>query len=439
VIEELREKAAALLEQANARGADEAQVIAQHQTTTKIRFEKNDFNCTSTNTRMDVGLKVHKAKRKGTASTNELDAAAIADTAGRAMTLAGFSLEDEYLVLPDAQEEVSFPGRYDPALAAMPASDLHRLAADFVAIVGESPKLSVDGADLSITVVEEVLRNSRGLDRSDRITRIDWSAMGFGKTETETTSLDYLWGGSWAWDGVAQEMNETARRLSEQLLATFGARQAPSYKGQVLLSPAVIHELLVQPISFHISGSQIMDGKSRWENSLGESVASSGFSLSDNPFNLDLGDASPYDAEGVSVSRTPLIEGGVLLEHIDSCYSANRRGTVTTGHCGGLHGIEIAPGSKSREELIAMADKLVVVERFSGNVDPISGDFSGIAKSSHYHEKGEYQHPLAEMMIAGNCFDLLKSMVGLSDSAVPYCNWFVTPWILVDGVSVTAG
>jgi PmbA protein len=182
-----------------------------------------------------------------------------------------------------------------------------------------------------------------------------------------------------------------------------------------------------------------MDGKSRWEKSLGEKVAADLFTLTDNPFNLDLMGATPFDGEGVSVKVWPVIERGVLKTHLDSTYTAKRRGTTSTGHAGGLHGIEVAPGESSKAELLKSAERLVVVERFSGNVDRDTGDFSGVAKSSHYYKRGEYQHPLTETMIAGNVFELLKNITALSDRAEPYCNAYQAPWVLADGVSVTAG
>jgi len=182
-----------------------------------------------------------------------------------------------------------------------------------------------------------------------------------------------------------------------------------------------------------------MDGKSRWGEALGEAVASGIFSLVDDPTDLELSGATPFDAEGVPATRTSIIEQGNLRAHIDSCYTANRRGTQSTGHAGGLHGIHVLPGDKTVQELIDAGEQLVVVERFSGNVDDVTGDFSGVAKGSHYYQRGQHQFPLKETMIAGNFFDLLKNVRGISDEAIPYGNVYSAPYVLVDGVSVTAG
>ena len=439
MIDKLREGAEALLSEASGRGADEAQVIATFSERARVAFEKNDFNISSAGTQSKLSLKVHRDRRKGTATTNETGKDALAGVAGRAVTLAGFSLQDEYLTLPEPQESEELPGRFDDDLAGLPAADLHALAAEFVAAARVDERISLDGAELELRTMGEVIANSRGLRATDRVTQLSWSLMGMGKTETEVTSFDYLSGSTWGWEGAPERAKETARALGERLTACFGPKQAPSYKGAVLLSPAVLGELIFSPMMFHISGQQIMDGKSRWEESLGERVAASAFSLTDDPFNLVLNGATPHDAEGVTTRRTPIIEDGVLRTHVDSSYTANRRGTASTGHAGGLHGICVAPGDASLEALRADPDQLVVVERFSGNLDPVSGDFSGVAKNSHYYEKGEYRHPLTETMIAGNFFELLRSIVGVSNRAEHFCNAYQAPWLLVDGISVTSG
>jgi len=439
MIDALKKTARTLLDAAGQKGADEAQVVANHRVVTRVVYEKNDFNISTANTFSEFGLKVHKDQRKGSAASNETSPAALADAAERALTLARFSVADEHLVIPEPQSPDELPGRYDDALVELPAAELHQLAAAFVAAAKAEPRLSLDGGELDLTSVHQVVANSKGLEVSDRVTKLSWALMGMGKTEDEVTSFDYLSGMSWGWDGAAGRIDETAKKLVAKLMATFGARKGESYKGRVLLSPAALGSILFGPIGFQISGQQIMDGKSRWEHSLGEQVASKNFTLKDNPFDLALGGAGPYDGEGVAVREWTIIDQGVLKTHIDSTYTAKRRGTRSTGHAGGLHAVTLEAGDHSYEQLLTMGDRLVRVERFSGNVDPVTGDFSGVAKGSHFYENGEHQYPLTETMIAGNVFELLKNIVALSDRSEPFCNAYRTPWVLVDGVSVTTG
>ncbi len=439
VIDSLHEATAGLLAQASAKGADETQVAGTHTVKSRIGFEKNDFNIAAHNIQTSYGLTVHKQQKKGSASTNEPSAECIAQTVDSALTLAEYSVEDQYLCLPEPRPYTELPGRYDLQLAELPIADLRELAHEFIEVGRAEPRLSLDNAGIEVVTSYYTITNSKGLRATDQHTEVHWHMMGMGKSPEELTSFDYISGHSYDWASTREKAFAAARTFVDKLMSCFGARSGESYKGKVLLSPAALGSVLLSPIEFHISGRQIMDGKSRWDEALGEAVAGGGFTLIDDPADLEITGATPFDSEGVPVARSTIIDNGILRMHTDSCYTANRRGTQSTGHAGGLHSIHILPGDKNVQELIDAGERLVVVERFSGNVDNITGDFSGVAKGSHYYQHGQHQCPLKETMIAGNFFELLKNVGGISDEAIPYGNVYSAPYVLVDGVSVTAG
>jgi PmbA protein len=384
-------------------------------------------------------LKVHRNRRKGSASTNETSPEAITQTVDSALTLAEFSVEDEFLCLPEAATPRQLEGRFDPALRDLPIESLRELAARFVSVAQAEPRMSLDQANLEVATGYTMIANSHGLRVADESTSLGWRIMGMGKTDEEVTSFDYLGGHSFDWQNARERCPQTASTFVDKQMTCFGARKGESYKGMILLTPAAVGSLLLSPLQFHIDGRQVMDGKSRWGDELGKAVASDCLTLVDDPFDLALAGAAPFDGEGVPARETAIIENGVLRTHIDGCYTARRRGLQSTGHADGLHGVHVRPGTQSRDELLAAGDRMVVVERFSGNVEHTTGDFSGVAKCSHYYENGEHRFPLKETMIAGNFFEMLKSIVALGDRSENYCNAYLTPYVLVDGVSVTAG
>jgi PmbA protein len=180
--ETLLSRAKALLQEALSQGADEAQVISRGAEETKVRYEKNDFTCTSTNGTLTLSLKVFKGGKKGTASTNDIGEDALRDTASRALALAGFSIEDEHLSLPEDSPITEVPGRWDPQLAALGTAELHQLAADFIGTAKADPHISLDGGQVEVTKYCKAIVNSNGLARTDAITRLDWTLMGLVKT-----------------------------------------------------------------------------------------------------------------------------------------------------------------------------------------------------------------------------------------------------------------
>ena len=124
-------------------------------------------------------------------------------------------------------------------------------------------------------------------------------------------------------------------------------------------------------------------------------------------------------------------------------------GRESTGHATGgarsvpglgCHAIAVAPGhGGDPNELRRQLDRGLVVQRFSGSVDPASGDFSGVAKSARWVEGGEEQRSVRETLFSGNAFELLGRLIALSSIGEVVMGSAIAPWALIDDVSVTAG
>lgn len=80
----------------------------------------------------------------------------------------------------------------------------------------------------------------------------------------------------------------------------------------------------------------------------------------------------------------------------------------------------------------------LLMTRFSGTVDPISGDFSGVAKGAYLIEHGGIKRPVTGILVAGNGFEALKSLSGISQERERVLNVSL-PYLRLKGVSVTAG
>jgi len=88
--------------------------------------------------------------------------------------------------------------------------------------------------------------------------------------------------------------------------------------------------------------------------------------------------------------------------------------------------------------LLSEIKKGVMINRFSGNVNPVNGDFSGVVKGGHLIKNGSVVCPVKEVMVAGNVFDSLKNISGLSRERKKIFDSFL-PYIAVEGISFTGG
>ncbi len=83
-------------------------------------------------------------------------------------------------------------------------------------------------------------------------------------------------------------------------------------------------------------------------------------------------------------------------------------------------------------------DNGIYVSRFSGNVNPQSGDFSGLVKQASYVEKGEIKFPLKETIISGNTFEALRNIVRIGSETRPTLMDVYTPPLFLKNLKIVS-
>jgi PmbA protein len=141
-----------------------------------------------------------------------------------------------------------------------------------------------------------------------------------------------------------------------------------------------------------------------------------------------------------------LIESGVASQLMHNTYTSVAMGASNTSHSSGSArsvpnisptNLLIKPGIPSREELIGGIKQGLLVSSFSGSSNPISGDFSGVAKAATLIKNGKLDRPVTGTLIAGNVFEVLQSLSGVSSETERVFS-SVLPYVRLEGVSVTA-
>jgi PmbA protein len=175
--------------------------------------------------------------------------------------------------------------------------------------------------------------------------------------------------------------------------------------------------------------------------------------LVDNPWLADRFGCAVFDREGTPTRPLTAIDSGILrgffldgyagkaLERPSSGHAAGGPSSAPTvgSHCLCLHG-----GTESVESLLKRATdqarEFLVLHRYSGQVDPVTGDFSGVAKGGEWWHGGERAYCVKETLISGNIFDAFrKSLVGISKETEVIDCGEESPTLVVDGISVTSG
>jgi PmbA protein len=218
------------------------------------------------------------------------------------------------------------------------------------------------------------------------------------------------------------DLPRAAREAAERATRLLGATKPPSRRTTVVFDPFVTAQL-IGIISSTLNGEAVVKGRSLFKDRLGDQVAPSFVSLVDDPTNPLAYTATDVDGEGLAARRNVLIDGGVLGMFVHNSYSARRAATVSTGNAvrGGFSGtpgvgalaLQLAPGTRSQEELIADIDDGLLVQSVQGihsGVNSISGDFSTGA-AGLLIRNGQVAEPVREFTIASTLQRMLLDIV----------------------------
>jgi PmbA protein len=191
----------------------------------------------------------------------------------------------------------------------------------------------------------------------------------------------------------------------------------------------------------------VQRNQSALKGKIGEKVASENVTIHDDGLFSGGLHTWKFDGEGVPQQKTPIVEKGILRNFLYDNYTAKKEGKESTGNAaraGYLStpsleatNFHFMPGTKSPEELINNVDDGLLVYYLQGahSSNPASGEFSVVATPAWKIKNGEIAYATKGAMLAGNVFQILKSISALADNERKIAQ-LVAPWVLVENVKV---
>ena len=428
------------LQEANKQGANEAKVVCSAAVVKRLSVEAGEFTLANQLQRRGLGLVVHKDQRKGSSTTNVVTPSTVKQAVRNAVAMAEYSIPDENLNFLKAEHADSAPVLeflFEDQLAEMDLSELIGPIKEVLAYLKQDSRVAIDRLEMDISSGWSGLYNSYGVEQSELQNRASWMILGMARDGEAVSGLEAQGGSTYSKVQLLPCAFDDAKSLSKRVIDALKPVRCPSYKGAILLTPRGVSQLFLNMVLYHMSGRAVMDGKSKWENSTGQRVLSDSFSLIDSPHDSLLSGSTGFDSDGMPTRKQTLIEKGVLNLHLQDSYTAKKLGKKLTATAGGPFCLEILPGQKKLASLVDEHKNLLVVDRFSGNTDPVKGDFSGVVKGSRYWQNGQDCGVVTETMISGNFFDIINSQINLSSEVETVGYSYRSPYILLDTVSVT--
>jgi PmbA protein len=403
------------LRQARALGASqcEADVSLQKGLTTTVRL--GEVETVEYQRDRGMGVTVYFGQRKGSASTADLSARAIAETVQKACDIARYTAEDDCAGLADPAElardipdlDLDHPWELSPEAAVEAASACEAAGRAVDARITNS-----EGASVGSHRGVRVYGNSHGFLAGFPSTSHSVSCVLLAQ-EGEDMQRDYWY--STARDARDLESVEAiGRRAGERAVARLGARKISTQKARVLYAPEVARGLIGHFIGA-VRGSSQYRKSSFLLGAASTQVFPSFLELRERPHIRKALGSSPFDGEGVATRNRELVQDGVLQGYVLGSYSARKLGLKTTGNAGGLHNllVESKTGGVAPDQLLRdLGTGLLVTELMGQGVNGVTGDYSRGA-SGFWVENGAVSYPVHEITIAGNLKQMYRDIVAI--------------------------
>ncbi len=435
-----------VLEKAIDIGGDEVEIYSSSIKRIEVFFEKNDLQIARSQIEDGFGVRIFKNKGLGFSSVNSFEEEKITEAIENCYILAKSSPKDEFNQLPKPQKITEVKGIYDPYSKSF---DTSKALESGLMLVNSAKnfdsRVTVDSASFEAIIGSRAIINSNGIRIQEPSSLFNYYIMGMAVDGEEVSSFDYQFDGKRFINEI--DVKTVALEFAKNVIGSLGAERGESFVGNVILSPNSVFELLIPSLLFSINANNVQKNMSKLSGKIGERVASSLLTITDNgTLQHGLGSSS-FDREGIPHKPISIIEKGKLISFMYNTYTANKEGRLSTGHASGgartVPGIGptnfiIKSGNVNYEDMISNIDRGIIVTRFSGNTNPVSGDFSGVVKGGYLIKNGKIIKPIIETLIAGNIFEALPKICAISKET----KWVYSinlPYIAIEDVHITSG
>jgi PmbA protein len=434
-INQLKNTVQDLLNEATKQGATAAEAGLSQEKGLSVTVRLGDVETIEHHCDQGLGVTVYFGQRKGSASTTDLSPASIKETVSAACSIARYTSEDEYSGLPDK----------DLMATVFPDLDLNHpwdvSAEQAIAITKECEDAArsyhheisnSEGASINTHQGLRVMGNTLGFLHGYTSTRHSLSCSVLAQ-RGDSMQRDY-------WYSVARDARNlesavaVGKKAAERTIQRLEARSIKTRQSPVMYSAECASGLLGSFISA-ISGSNLYRKSSFLLNSLDQQIFPDFIHIFEEPHLKGALGSAAYDSEGVATRARDIVSNGIVRSYILGNYSARKLGLVSTGNAGGVHNLTITPGSLDFQGMLnKLYTGLLVTELMGQGVNMVNGDYSRGA-AGYWVEKGEIQHPVEEVTIAGNLKDMFKNIVAVGND-IDYRGNIRTGSILVEKLSI---
>jgi len=411
-------------------------IIQTSGSSTPVEFKNGNLYSVKERQNSGTGLRVNCGGKTGFAYTNGTD---FDETAQAARALAKYG-EDEGFSLP--QKGADYPQcRGFTAAEFDTAGEIEKGRELAAKIKDRYPHAETD-ITLSGGNGKRTLTNSNGLSLEESFCHYSASA---SVTLAEEEGRTEVWSAFSADKSGALDLIE--REIFWRLDNSVRKASVSSAKIPVLLSAQGVLSFL-DILLGGLDARSIYRGISPYCGKIGSQMFHPSLNILDNPLLEESPHRYSFDDEGVPAEKKYLIRNGVpetVIADLKYAWLLNGKptGNASRGYSSlpapSFSCIELLPGSRSFNEILASVKKGILVDSMIGlgQSNTVTGDFSANIDLGFLIDNGELCGRVKDCMISGNIFDIFsKSLEAASDPF--FAGGSRVPGILLESVDITS-
>ena len=436
----------ALADAAAAAGVKEYEIYYAASSETSVGGLNKEINSFSSGTSGGICLRLIADGKMGYASTELMEEGEMRELVVRALENAKNTDKPCEGGLFGGSESYEEPRM--KRVEALSAAKLKSLTLDIMAETYAASDKVTNGTEANAVSASfsVALVNSHGLDLRNEcgVNLVVAQAVVSDKGETQA---DY----SVAAYDETTDIKKIAKDATEGALARIGAGFVKTGKYDVVIDGKQMRSIL-SAFSPAFSAKNAQMGMSLLRGKEGEKIASDIVTIVDDPQREGSSVGTTFDAEGVATHRKSVVESGVLKTLLHNRETAKIAGCESTANASkpkysapvGIspYAFSIEAGTLSEKELFEKVGEGILVTELKGlhaGANAVTGDFS-IESAGFMIRGGKVAEAVKSFTVAGNFFELLKSISALSNevkfSTSGGTTCFGSPDVLVPGMSV---
>ena len=386
-------------------GARDARVFLSRSRNVTLEWRDGKLDRIRESTSQGLSIDLYVEGRYSSNSTSDLRTEAINDYVKTAVATTKYLAVDEHRKLPDPSRYKGMTKddleRSDPMVSnikpeerlaqarqleeAVRAGDKAKKIVSATSWVSDTSSITAGFATNGFEATESGTSFSRGVEASVRDTK-----------DRKPSGVDY---GSTRFLADLPKIKSLGEGALKRAMDQLGSKQVKTDVYQVIMENRVV-PTFVRHLLSPLSGSSIQQKRSFLEDKIDKEVGSKLLTINSDP-HLKRGLASTaWDGEGMSTTRRPIFDKGVLKTFFLDTYYASKLGVDPT--TSSKSNLIWQPGNQSVKEMIkGMARGIYITSFLGGNSNSTTGDFS-LGIKGHLVENGKIVHPVSEMNMAGN-------------------------------------